>query len=109
MQTGALRQLDIKVKQCMYKRVPGYKIKHLCENLTVGLVWYSRLEGKFRIMKHSNACFYCTHVFITVEVRVEHEPVSILFKGITMVIKRFASSLLSCVTMRTFFLFKAHY
>ena len=32
MQTGALRQLDIKVKQCMYKRVPGYKIKHLCEN-----------------------------------------------------------------------------
>ena len=39
MQTGALRQLDIKVKQCMYKRVPGYKIKHLCENLTVGLVY----------------------------------------------------------------------
>ena len=24
---------------CMYKRVPGYKIKHLCENLTVGLVY----------------------------------------------------------------------
>ena len=39
MQTGALRQLHIKVKQCMYKRVPGYKIKHLCENLTVGLVY----------------------------------------------------------------------
>ena len=39
MQTGALRQLDIKVKQCMYKCVPGYKIKHLCENLTVGLVY----------------------------------------------------------------------
>ena len=39
MQTGALRQLDIKVKQYMYKRVPGYKIKHLCENLTVGLVY----------------------------------------------------------------------
>ena len=34
MQTGALRQLDIKVKQCIYKRVPGYKIKHLC---TVGM------------------------------------------------------------------------
>ena len=39
MQTGTLRQLDIKVKQCMYKRVPGYKIKHLCENLTVDLVY----------------------------------------------------------------------
>ena len=39
MQTEALRQLDIKVKQCMYKHVPGYKIKHLCENLTVDLVY----------------------------------------------------------------------
>ena len=38
MQTGALRQLDIKVKQCMYKRVPGYKIKHLCEKQGASLL-----------------------------------------------------------------------
>ena len=46
MQTGALRQLDIKVKQCMYKRVPGYKIKHLCEkqgaSLLLALCTYMR-------------------------------------------------------------------
>ena len=38
MQTGALRQLDIKVKQCMYKCVPGYKIKHLCEKQGASLL-----------------------------------------------------------------------
>ena len=38
MQTGALRQLDIKVKQCMYKRGPGYKIKHLCEKQGASLL-----------------------------------------------------------------------
>ena len=38
MQTGALRQLDIKVKQCMYKRVPDYKIKHLCEKQGASLL-----------------------------------------------------------------------
>ena len=38
MQTGALRQLDIKVKQCMYKCVPGYKIKHFCEKQGASLL-----------------------------------------------------------------------
>ena len=56
MQTGALRQLDIKVKQCMYKRVPGYKIKHLCENLTVGLVYTCDLVSNIII---TNIYFQC--------------------------------------------------